>query len=240
MTGTILNAAGILAGSLLGLGMRQPPSAPTQQAWKFALGALTVWVGLGLTWKSVGGGVGAVARQLAIVVLAMVLGRMAGRAMRLQVLSNRVGQFARSRMKAKAGAGAARGWRSDGFLVGAALFCVTPLGLVGAVQDGLVSYWPTLAVKGVMDALAAMAFVGMFGGSVMLSVVPVVALQGTVSLLSQAAGASLPPLLVDAINATGGLLVFAVALVIWELKKVDLVSYLPSLAVAPVLAWLWT
>jgi len=32
--------------------------------------------------------------------------------------------------------------------------------------------------------------------------------------------------------------VFTVALVMWELKKIGLVDYLPSLAVAPLLAWL--
>jgi uncharacterized membrane protein YqgA involved in biofilm formation len=45
--------------------------------------------------------------------------------------------------------------------------------------------------------------------------------------------------LVDSVNATGGLLVFSVALVILDLKKIPLADYLPSLVVAPLLAWVW-
>jgi uncharacterized membrane protein YqgA involved in biofilm formation len=43
--------------------------------------------------------------------------------------------------------------------------------------------------------------------------------------------------LVDSVNVTGGLLVFCVALVILELKRIELADYLPSLAFAPLLAW---
>ena len=40
-------------------------------------------------------------------------------------------------------------------------------------------------------------------------------------------------------NAAGGLLVFSVALVILELKKIELADYLPSLIFAPLLAWVF-
>jgi hypothetical protein len=45
--------------------------------------------------------------------------------------------------------------------------------------------------------------------------------------------------LVDPVNAVGGLLVFCVALIILELKKIELTDYLPSLAFAPLITWLW-
>ena len=40
-------------------------------------------------------------------------------------------------------------------------------------------------------------------------------------------------------NATTGLLMVFVAVVIFELRKVELTDYLPALAVAPLLTWLW-
>jgi uncharacterized membrane protein YqgA involved in biofilm formation len=45
--------------------------------------------------------------------------------------------------------------------------------------------------------------------------------------------------LVDSVNAAGGLLVFSVALVILQLKKIELADYLPSLAFAPLLTWVF-
>jgi uncharacterized membrane protein YqgA involved in biofilm formation len=94
-----------------------------------------------------------------------------------------------------------------------------------------------------MDGLATMAFVGTFGWGAILAVVPVVAYQGTISLAAKALEPFLrdpinAPLL-NALNATGGLLVFCIALIILELKKIELADYLPSLAWAPFIAWLW-
>ena len=91
-----------------------------------------------------------------------------------------------------------------------------------------------------MDALAAMAFVSVFGWGVMLAAIPVVAFQGTIYLLVR----SLEPMLeshglVDSILATNGLLIFCVSLIILNLKKIELTDYLPSLAIAPLITWLW-
>ncbi len=237
MIGTILNAAGILIGSVIGLASRKPLAASTQQTLKFFLGVLTMFVGLKLTWSSLSGSFLLILKQLTVVFVALILGRLTGRLLHLQRLSNRLGQFAKDRINSAANRSGQR--FSDGFLTCTVLFCVAPLGLIGALQDGLIGYWPTLGIKAVMDALAAMAFVSMFGGGVVLSVIPVIACQGTISLLSQLwLLPLLPPPLLDAINATGGLLVFTVALVIWEVKKIELTDYLPSLAFAPLLAWI--
>ena len=60
--------------------------------------------------------------------------------------------------------------------------------------------------------------------------------EATITLLA----AQLQPFLrqqelLDSVNATGGLLVFSLALVILEIKKVELADYLPSLVLAPML-----
>lgn len=75
----------------------------------------------------------------------------------------------------------------------------------------------------------------------MLSAVPVLAVQGTITL---ACGQFLKPFLegralVDSVNAVGGLVVFCVALVILGLKRIELAEYLPSLLFGPLLTWLW-
>jgi uncharacterized membrane protein YqgA involved in biofilm formation len=44
--------------------------------------------------------------------------------------------------------------------------------------------------------------------------------------------------LIDSVNAVIGFIICVIALVILEVRKVELANYLPSLAVAPLLAWL--
>jgi uncharacterized membrane protein YqgA involved in biofilm formation len=80
----------------------------------------------------------------------------------------------------------------------------------------------------------------MFGWGVALSAVPVLALQGGITIMCEKGlGPWLLSLqLTNSINATAGLLIFSVGLVIFELKKIELADYLPSLAIAPLLTWL--
>ncbi len=237
MIGTILNAAGILLGGLVGLIARKPLSPAAQQGLKAVLGVLTIFVGLKMTWTSLAGGSGSGLKQLVIVVLAMILGRLTGQLAGLQKLSNRLGQIAKEKMSA-AGSGAKQRL-SEGFIICTVLYCVGPMAILGAVQDGLAGQWQVLGLKAVIDGLATMAFVSTFGWSVMLSVVPLVAYQGTLTLGAMVLAPHLQPAWLNSVNATSGLLVFSVALVMLGIKKVELADYLPSLAFAPLLTWVW-
>jgi uncharacterized protein len=240
MIGTILNVAGIVVGSIVGLSRRAALSPARESFFKVTLGAFTVFYGLRLTWLSIATGpLLQVLKHLVIVILALMLGKLAGRLLHLQKMSNRLGRNAREQITRPDAD--LRRRRGQGFQACAALFCAAPLGILGAVQDGLSDYFYPLVIKSFVDGLAAMGLVAIFGWGVVLAALPVLALQGTLTLLSaqllqpflQAHG------LVDSVNATGGLLVFCVALVILGLKKIELADYLPSLVVAPVLTWIW-
>lgn len=238
MMGTILNAAGILLGGVIGLTVANRIKPSTLLTLKVLLGALTVFVGLKLTLSSLSGGFGSVMKQLGIVVLALTLGRIAGRLLHLQKFLNGLGHYAKERYTHADTNSPQR--LSEGFITCTLLFCVGPMAIIGAAQDGLEGRWQTLGVKALMDGLATMAFVTTFGWGVMLSVIPVVAYQGTITLGAR----FLAPYLQDqalmgSVNATGGLLVFCIALIILELKKIELADYLPSLAFAPLLTWWW-
>lgn len=241
MIGTILNVAGILIGGIVGLYRPKSLSQAHESYLKAALSAFTIFYGLRLTWTSLNGSFYEVLKQFLILILALTLGRLIGRLLGLQKFSNQLGQRARARMAAaKPEAGTAPG---EGFKTCAALFCAAPLGILGAIQEGLTTppYFYPLGVKAVMDGLAAMGFVPLFGRGVLLSALPVLAFQGSITLLC---ARFLEPLLslhdlVSSVNAVGGLLIACVALVILQLKKIPLTDYLPSLAVAPLLTWWW-
>jgi uncharacterized membrane protein YqgA involved in biofilm formation len=240
MLGTILNGLGILIGGVLGMTLRRQMTPATQVAVKGALGVLVVYIGLKTTWMSLGGTFGQVAKQVLIMILALTLGRITGRLLRLQKRLNRLGQYARERFtRTDSGSGTAQRW-SEGFVTCTILFCVGPMAIVGSIQDGLSGRWQTLGAKAIMDGLATMAFVGTFGWGAVFAVIPVVAYQGTITLAAQMVAPWMNNLaMLNSLNATGGLLVFCIALVILELKKIELADYLPSLLFAPLLTWLW-
>ena len=243
--GAILNALGIIVGGIIGLSRTTPLSAQSQQFFRVALGGFTMFYGLKLTWMSIGGPFMEVVEQVLIALLAVVLGKWLGRVLRFQVASNHAGQYAKKLIEESQQKDDLR--FSNGLTSCAILFCASPLGILGAIHDGLpgepdgTGYFYPLAVKGVMDALAMMSFVRLFGLGAMLSALPVFLLLGTMTL---SCAIYVQPFLaahglLDSVNAVGGLIICTVGTVIFEIKRVELADYLPALVVAPVITWLW-
>lgn len=241
IAGTVINAAGILLGGVLGLTLKRQLSPARQNAIKGLLGVLIVFFGLKATYISLGGGAWLVLKQLTIIVLALTVGRLAGRLLRLQKTANQLGRTAGETFTrfAAASPGLKPKW-NEGFLTCTILFCAAPLAMLGAVQDGFDGYWATLALKAVIDGLATMAFVTVFGWSAMAAVIPVVALQGTITIVAQYFAANtLNPAMLASAHGTAGLLVFCVAMLILDLRKIEVADYLPALAFAPLITWVW-
>jgi uncharacterized protein len=238
MTGAFFNAIGILIGALFGLAQRAPLSVSAQDFFRRALGAATVFFGLRLVWLHVNGTFQSCAKQIFIALLAVTLGNWIGKLFRLQKISNRLGRFAGNLISSAQSKAPCKSGR--GFIACAILFCAAPLGILGAVTDGLSGDFYLLAVKAFMDGLAMMGFMKMSGWPAALSAFPVYFFLGALTLACQFCAK--PYLdshnLIDSVNVAAGFIACAVALVIFEIRKVQLTDYLPALAVAPLLAWL--
>jgi uncharacterized protein len=238
MIGTFVNCIAIVIGGGIGMIRAKEISPVNQQRIQLALAAFIIYAGLTLVWRSLHGPLLDILKQLFIVLLALIIGNMTGKFLGLQRRLNRLGQFAREKITNPASAGEKR--LSHGFLACAIVYCLTPIAVLGAMEDGLTGSFKALAVKSVMDGLAAMAFVKIFGWPVLLSALPVLAFQGTITLLAfflmpfLEAGA-----LLDSVTATAGLLIFCVCLIILGLQKIRLADYLPSLLFAPLITWIW-
>ena len=222
----------------MGLAMRKEPAAETQHWIKLGLGAFTLYAGFHLIWSGLGGGALSMFKQIGIVMIALILGNLIGQTLRVQKSLNRLGSYAKERLSNAAQNPSSK--FNDGLLVSSMLFCVTPLALLGPISDGLNADYKILLVKSVMDGLAALSFVAFFGWSVLLSAMPVLALQGSFSLAAKLGEPYLSQHgVVDSITVTTGFLTFTVVLIVFGVQQVKLGDYLPSLIVAPFLAALW-
>jgi uncharacterized protein len=238
MIGTIINVCAIAAGGIIGLVAAKGISPKVEYRLKLILGIVTVYVGMKTTWSAINGPFGSVVKQIVIVMAALVIGNIIGKVLRLQKGINRLGEYAKNVFNKHDPEKAKR--FGEGFVTCTILFCVGPMAIMGALEDGLSGKVQTLAIKSVMDGLATMAFVKTFGIGPIFAAIPVLAYQGTITLGAEA----LKPLLVDhmlldSISATGGLLILCISVVILDIQKVPLADYLPSLVVAPVLTWLF-
>ena len=242
--GTLINAFCILMGGLVGLRLSRQLPDSTQHRIRRFLAVLTFlagsymianglhcgWKALGSFWKFLGFG--------GIVLLAISFGNLFGTWMKLQKRLDKLGQAAKDRFaKLKNDQPATF---SDGFVTCTILFTVGPMSLLGAVEDGLGNVPTILLVKSAMDGIATLCFAPRFGAGVLLSIVPLVAYQGTVTLLaSNLVFIKDEPVLLAIFNLVGGLLVLTIMLVILEVQKVPLANYLPALVLGPLLTWWW-
>lgn len=236
--GTIINGCAILLGGGIGLILRKSPSEGSQSSLRTILGMITVLAGLHLAWSHLHGGFLSSLKQLFTAFLALGLGNVAGRALGIQNGSNRLGRYAGATLERAATTG--KFTFSEGFLTCTVLFCVAPLTFLGAVQEGLGGDWRSFAIKAVVDGLAAMSFASIFGGRVLLVLVPTVAWQGSLTL----AVTSVAPWLnthglAGSVLITSGLLLCCVSVLILQVQKVRVADYFPGLLIAPLLTWLW-
>jgi uncharacterized protein len=233
-TGAVINAIGILLGAFIGLTWNRAPSLRTQLHFRNAIGAFTLFLGLRLIYTSIDGTFWHSMKEMGVMLLSVILGFWTGKLLRLQKCSNYLG-----RLSGNAIAAAQRHPdvnSSDAFNACAILFCAAPLGIIGAVTDGLTGYFYFLAVKAAMDGLAMLGFIKIFHWPAALSALPVLVFFSAVSLGVElyvkpyvtAAG-------LDSIGAAAGLVACVITVVIFEVRRVELANFLPALAIAPLL-----
>ena len=238
--GTAINVAAIIVGGLLGLVLSRDMPLERQKQLRKWIGLFIVIAGFVMIWEGV--------REvrflpalglIGIAFLSTSIGRPIGKLLHIQAGMNRLGRYA-GELFARAQEANRKPSFSEGFTACAILFCANPLSVLGPLQDGMTGNIMTLVVKAMMDALAAFAFARTFGVSVIFSALPVLAIQGTITILSVWLGQNLPdPAMLPAINVAGGLLVICTVLIVFEAQKVELGYFLPGLAVAARLAWWW-
>jgi uncharacterized protein len=232
--GALLNAIGILLGGIFGLARSKRFSLPAQIFFRNAIGAFNVFFALRLIYESMGGTFSTCLKQIFIGVVAVVLGFWVGKLLRLQKFSNYLGRTAGNTI-----AQAAKHPdqpAADGFNASAVLFCAEPLGMVGAVTDGLSNYFYLLAVKAATDLLAMLDLVKVFRWPAALSAIPVFVFFSAIALAVQVyIKPLLTPLELDSINIAAGLLACIITVVMFGIRKAELANYLPALVVAPLL-----
>jgi uncharacterized membrane protein YqgA involved in biofilm formation len=233
-TGAFLNAIGILVGAMIGLSQHKPLTLRSQLLYRNAIGGLTIFFGLRLIYVSLEGTFLPCLKQLLIALLSVLLGFWVGKLFRIQKISNHLGRMAGKIITAAQHQTAPNS--ADAFNACAILFCAAPLGIIGAIVDGLSDYYYLLGVKAVMDALAMTGIMKIFRWPAALSAFPVLVFFSAVSLAVELyVKPFLTPAELDSISVTAGLLACIITVVIFEVRKVELANYLPALAVAPLL-----
>lgn len=124
---------------------------------------------------------------------------------------------------------------SRAFVTTSLLFCVGPLTVIGALEDGLTGDYSLLALKSALDFVASLTFASVLGWGVLLSAGTVLVVQGSITLGAAFLEGVVTEPMISATTATGGVLIFALGLGLLGLMEIRVANMLPALLFAPIL-----
>lgn len=233
MTGTLINVGAVLLGG--GVGLLFGPRLPdrVRDTVITGLGLFTMAVGFQLFLR----GVGVEGENPLIPLAGLLVGGVLGEWWRIERKLKQLGEWLEAKTAGRNHAGDAQRF-VRGFLSSSLLFCIGPMTILGAIQDGLSGDYQLLAIKSVLDGFASLALASTLGVGVLFSVLVVFSYQGGLSLLAAQAQAFLSPLVLAELSTVGGILLLALAVgTLLELRPIRAGNLLPGLAVAPLLRY---
>lgn len=225
--GTAINVVAVLAGGSIGLlvGARLPEGIRTTAMQAIGIVTLLIGVSSFLAYANP-------LAPLVSVILGLVVGELCRIADRLENLG--------AALEKRVSSGDSEVSRA--FVTTSLLFCVGSLTVMGSLEDGLRGEYSLLALKSVLDFIAALTFASVLGWGVLLSAGTVLVVQGTLTLGARLVAPVVSDPMIAAATATGGVLLFGLGLTLLELKEVRAANMLPALLFAPVVvaaASLW-
>jgi uncharacterized membrane protein YqgA involved in biofilm formation len=231
LTGTLVNVGAILLGTLVGelVGARLSQGLQTRILHGLGLVVLVIGIDNALAWRDT--------NQL-FVLGGVLLGGLAGEALRIEDRLQAVGDTAQRRLaRAPTGDGPAS-TVSEGFFTASLVFCVGALAVVGPIQEGLTGNADTLYTKALLDGFASVALAASLGWGVALSAISVLIYQGALTLGAGLFDTILTPgsdaLL--SMTSAGGVLIIGLALKLLDIQDVKVGNFLPALVFAPAIA----
>lgn len=222
MIGTIINAFTVLIGGTLGtlLGHRFPQRM--QETVFASLGLFTLVIGISSALET---------RNPLIVLGSLLVGALIGEALNVDARLERFGAWLQEKIaRGKSGENSRF---VEGFVTASLVFCVGPLTIQGAIEDGLMGDYTKLAIKAMLDGFAALAFATTLGPGVLASIIVILGFQGGISLLASLGSNVFTDPMIAELTATGGVVLLAIGLRLLELKQIRAANLLPALFVAP-------
>lgn len=115
------------------------------------------------------------------------------------------------------------------FLNASVLFCVGAMAIVGSIDAGIKGDYTVIYTKSVLDFFMAIVFASIFGGGTLLSVFSILVYQGFLTLVASLISPFVTEEIINALSATGGVLLVMIGLGLLSLKDLKAANFLPSL-----------
>lgn len=229
LLGTLVNTGAVLAGGTLGALLLPAVPDRVKATVMKTLGVGVIFLGLRTAWPT---------QEVFLVLISLAIGAATGEALRLEDWLNRSAQMLERLV------GNQRGEFARTFVRVTLIFCVGAMAITGSLADGLGN--PSiLYAKAVLDGTVAIMFASTMGLGVLFTALPVLVYQGVIALGANWLANVFSPPMIDAISASGGLLIVAIGINLTEAAEVPVGNLLPAIpvmvclvALRPLMPWL--
>ncbi len=234
--GTLINTVAIIIGGVVGMLFGKLVPERCRDTLGKTCGVAVLFVGAAGTLKgmfSVGDDGTLSAGGDLLIVGCLALGALIGE------LINIEGGFERFGAWLKQKTGNAKDTRFiDGFVSASLTVCIGAMAIVGSINDGIYGDYTILLTKSILDLIIIMVMAASLGKGTIFSAIPVLVLQGSVTLLARL----MVPIMTDAallnLSVVGNVLIFCVGInLVWG-KTIRVANLLPAVVLAVASAFL--
>jgi len=218
MIATIINAAAVVVGSLIGLLLNRRIGDRLREV---------VYVGIGIISLVIGFSMALEMQRVLYLALSIVIGGVLGTWWGVENGVLRLGELLRRRFQRR-GSG---GEFAYGFLSASVLFCVGAMTIVGSFQAGVDGNYELILTKSVMDGTMAILMTAAMGIGVAFSAILILVYQGGLTLLAGWMRPFVSELMLSEITAVGGALVVMIGINLLDLKRIKTADFVPALLV---------
>ena len=216
MIGTLINAAAIILGTVVGLLLRKGIPQRFQDTIGQGQGLCVILIGLSSAIKTA---------DVTCCIICMVIGSLLGALIDIEQRLNNLGMAIEHRVSPNG----AEGSVARGFVTASLVFCVGAMAIVGSMDSGLRGDHSTLIAKSILDGVFALIFASSMGWGVGLSALAVLVYQGSIALLAMWIEPLLTTEIITEMSAVGGLLIMGIGLNMIYDKRIPVGNMLPAI-----------
>ena len=233
--GTIINVAAIVAGGLTGHFTGKLFREEQQESLTKACGISVLFIAISGAMQGMleidGGRL--VSGKSMLIVLCLAIGTVFGELLGIEKGFERFGEW----LKEKTGNSGDKQF-VNAFVTASLTVCIGAMAIVGAIQDGIMGDYSTLAVKSVLDFIIIAVMTSSLGKGSAFSAIPILIFEGSITLLARLIAPFMTDLAVAYLSLVGSVLIFCVGVnLVWG-KKIRVANMLPAVLLAVLAAYL--
>ncbi len=227
--GTIINSASIVTGGVIGIFAGKLFRTEQRESLNKACGISVIFIAIAGAMEGmlkISGSEISSGKSM-LVVLCLALGTIIGELTGIEKGFEHFGEW----LKKKTGNSGDTSF-VNAFVTASLTVSIGAMAIVGAIQDGLLGDYSTLAVKSVLDCIIIAVMTSSIGKGAAFSAIPVFVFEGCITLLAKLVSPAMTQTAVAYLSLIGSVLIFCIGVnLVWG-KKLNVANMLPSVLLA--------